>query len=101
MDIVFALDGSSTVGEEGFKRSKEFVVGVLDSIGNIGFGEDETRVAVLEYSNQVWDDINFDKYFDIEEVRHGVNNIAYRGGGNLDITAPQSRNAVCANSAIL
>ena len=87
MDIVFALDGSSTVGEEGFKRSKEFVIGVLDSIGNIGFGEDETRVAVLEYSNLVWDVINFDRYFDIAKIRHAVKNITYHGGGKLNITS--------------
>ncbi|XP_028398110.1 fat-like cadherin-related tumor suppressor homolog [Dendronephthya gigantea] len=76
VDLVFVLDGSGSVGENNFKKVKEFVKRVIDFF-NIGV--DGTHVAVVTYETDTNIEFNLVKYYTKTDLRKAVDDIKYRG----------------------
>ena len=80
LDIVIAIDGSTTVGEEGFYRIREFIRELVDSF-NIGFSEDQTRFSVIQFSNEVTVEFELGDYLDDISLQKAVDEMKFIGGG--------------------
>ncbi|XP_022107576.1 uncharacterized protein LOC110988419 [Acanthaster planci] len=80
IDVVFALDASLSVGDEGFARSKNFVKQVVEAF-NIGPRDDQTRVGCLQFSHEVSLAFDLDNHDNKEGILRAVDEIAYKGGG--------------------
>ena len=70
IDVGFILDGSESLGEDGFEEVKKFVRGMIDSYEISSKG---THVGIVEFSEKARVAIPFDKTYDSEELKRLVN----------------------------
>jgi hypothetical protein len=70
IDIGFILDGSETLGKDGFEEVKKFVTNTIDSYTISRKG---THIGIVEVSENARVVIPFDKTFDAEELKRLVN----------------------------
>ena len=70
LDVGFILDGSETLGKDGFREIKTFVVNMLDSYE---ISEKGTHIGVVEFSENAQVVIPFDLTFDREEIERRLN----------------------------
>ena len=77
LDLVFALDGSQSVGKEGFNNIKNLVVTMLD---NYNISEGGTHVGVIEFSNQANVVFPLNQLFDSTLIKDQVQRIVSSGG---------------------
>ncbi|XP_071798736.1 uncharacterized protein [Asterias amurensis] len=80
VDVVFMLDASLSVGEEGFARSKSFVRQVVEAF-NIGPNDDQTSVGCLQFSHEVTVAFDLGDHDNKEDILKAVDDISYSGGG--------------------
>jgi len=59
LDVVFAVDASSSVGEENFQRTLDFV---RDVVASLDVDSGNSRVAVLSFSDAVDMRFHLDEY---------------------------------------
>ena len=77
MDLVFALDGSQSIGEKGFKNIKDFVVTMID---NYNISKRDTHVGIIEFSNQANVIIPLNKLFERTSIQDQVQRVVPSGG---------------------
>ena len=74
---MFALDGSQSVGEKGFKNIKDLVITILDKYN---ISQSETHVGVIEFSNQANVILPLNKLFESTSIKDQVKRIVPSGG---------------------
>ncbi|XP_033621844.1 von Willebrand factor [Fukomys damarensis] len=81
LDVVFVLEGSDSVGEANFNRSKEFVAEV---IRRMDVGQDGIHVTVLQYSYTVAAEYTFREAQSKGNVLQRMGEIQFRGGNQTN-----------------
>ncbi|TRZ03072.1 hypothetical protein DNTS_029875 [Danionella cerebrum] len=74
-DIMFLIDGSSSIYSQDFSSMKTFITKVVN--GTV-IGEDSVHVGVVQFSNDPQEQFALNKYFDpneLEEAIHGIDQI--------------------------
>ena len=84
VDLVFVLDGSGSVGQENFERTKSFVANVSDAFE---IGADQTRVGVIKYSSSATVEFHLNAYTSKTLLNQAIRNITYNGGGTQTVAA--------------
>ena len=77
MDIMFVLDSSSFIGNENFKRTKNFVKNV---IRYFHIAPRHVRVGAITYSTWVKDDFNLNTFKNLRQVLQAIDKIPYMRG---------------------
>ena len=77
LDLVFALDGSESLAENGFNRIKYFVNVMID---NYTISKTETHVGIVEFSDKVNIVLPLNKLFEAASVKDAVQRIVPSGG---------------------
>lgn len=77
MDIMFVIDTSTYVGEENFKKVKEFVKNV---IRYFRIAPRHVRVGMVTYSTWERDDFNLNTYKNLRQVLQAIDKIPYKRG---------------------
>ena len=79
-DVVFVMDGSSSVGPENFEQMKSFV---SELVGKLDIDSGNTRVGVVTYSNVVEEDIELGEYSTTASLQSAIASHSYIGRGTL------------------
>lgn len=84
IDVGFILDGSETLGKDGFEEVKKFVAKTIDSYE---ISREGTRIGVVEFSEKPRVVIPFDKTFDVQELKRLINETepSLKKARNVDI----------------
>lgn len=79
MDLIALLDGSSSVGEENFKKIKNFLLDVVDGLK---MGLSDTRVGFIQYTSRYFieRETGINIYSDATSLSDNIQKIKYRGG---------------------
>ncbi|XP_017569855.2 collagen alpha-6(VI) chain isoform X1 [Pygocentrus nattereri] len=77
-DIVFLVDGSSSIGDEDFLKVKQFIHTFIEGLD---VRSDKIRVGLVQFSNDPHQEILLGKYTDKNELLEKVNELIYRKGG--------------------
>jgi len=77
MDLVFVLDGSSSVGNNNWDRMLDFVDGIVD---RMTIGQYNSRVGVVVYSDSVTNVFYLNSYYNSNDLRDNIRRISYPGG---------------------
>ena len=72
LDVIFVLDGSSSVQDNQFERLQNFVI---DIIQELDIGENKTRVGALLFNEQPLIQFHLNEYFSTDELIDAVENI--------------------------
>ena len=78
LDIIFAIDDSSSISGKQFRGLKTFLANVVDSLD---VGEDAVRIGVIKYAKGVKDEIRLDDFFGKEMLKAAVLKIKHERGG--------------------
>ncbi|XP_022529876.2 collagen alpha-6(VI) chain isoform X2 [Astyanax mexicanus] len=76
-DIVFLVDGSSSIGDADFLRMKRFLHAFIQGLE---ISADSIRVAVVQFSNNPHEDIPLGDYADKNELLEKVDRLVYHRG---------------------
>ncbi|KAK7494669.1 hypothetical protein BaRGS_00014067, partial [Batillaria attramentaria] len=76
-DIVFVLDASQSVGDEGFETLKVFVEDVINSFE---VGKNKVRVGILKYSDSARTEFNLNDFYNETELNETISKIVYTMG---------------------
>ncbi|KAM6915073.1 collagen alpha-1(XII) chain [Xenentodon cancila] len=76
-DVVFLVDGSSSVGRLNFKHIRNFISMMA---GAFQIGEDRTRVAVVQYSNNVQVEFNLNQHLTRPALLRAIGTLPFKGG---------------------
>ena len=76
-DVVFVVDGSGSVGQENFKHLRSVMVTVA---GAFEIGADKTRVAVVQYSDEVGPQFPLRQHLSRGELVRAINAMPFKGG---------------------
>ena len=79
-DIVFLLDGSSSISPESFK---EMLLFLQNFIQNLDVGADKVRVGVAQYSDQPYKEFLLKDHMDEASLLDQVSKIPHRQGGTF------------------
>lgn len=77
LDLVFALDGSSSLAISEFEKLKEFVI---KSLSSYSISRENTHVGVIEYSDEVSVKLPLHQYFTIQELKSAISEIEPSSG---------------------
>lgn len=77
LDIVFALDGSSSLTKEQFNNLKDHV---KETIKKLSVSKDETHVGLIEYSDDIRVQLKLDEVFDKDSMNKLVDKVSPSGG---------------------
>ncbi|XP_072479342.1 von Willebrand factor A domain-containing protein 2 isoform X2 [Notamacropus eugenii] len=77
LDVLFALDGSHSIGKGSFERSKYFAIKLCDALA---IDTDRVRVGVLQFSSVPQLEFPLDSFFTREEVKEKIKKIVFKGG---------------------
>ena len=77
IDLVIALDESSSVGQHNFEIMKSFIE---DLTSHFVVSYSATRVAIVTWSTQTTLQFDFNEYINHEGVKKGIAKIIYNGG---------------------
>ena len=69
LDVIFVLDGSSSVQDNQFERLQNFVI---DIIQELDIGENKTRVGALLFNEQPLIQFHLNEYFSTDELIDAV-----------------------------
>ena len=78
LDIIFVIDDSSSISGNEFKRLKNFLNNVVDSLD---IGEDRVRVGVIKYAKGVKDEIRLDDFTTKASLKRAIAIIKHERGG--------------------
>merc|ERR1719240_2530069 len=87
-DLVLAIDGSGSIGEDGFKILKNFAAGLVDKYKGQYYGYEDMRIGVAQFGNgEILDDGTVSDALliqplsnDIGKVRKAVEGLEYKKG---------------------
>ena len=77
VDIYFALDSSSSIWPEDFKKQNKFVNDLID---RFDFKRNKTRVGVLVYSTRIHPKVTLDSRWSKVNIQRAVESINYTSG---------------------
>jgi Mg-chelatase subunit ChlD len=86
VDLVFLVDCSGSVTASGHAASKTFVKNVVAGLP-VGTGSLDTRVAVVQFSDNKWTEIDLNSGTSEQAVVNAVNGMSYPGGKTHTHTA--------------
>ncbi|XP_078518525.1 collagen alpha-1(VII) chain [Lissotriton helveticus] len=78
-DVVFVVDGSSSIGRANFVMIKQFMEGLVVPFVNV-VSEDGVRFGVVQYSDDPRTEFTFTQYRNGTQVMQAIRNIPYKGG---------------------
>ncbi|XP_078481146.1 matrilin-1-like isoform X5 [Ciona intestinalis] len=78
VDLAFVLDGSASVGEDGFVLLREFLINVVSAFTNIG--NDGVQVAMIQYNDNPRMEFDFEQTVDKTSVLDAIDGLVYMGG---------------------
>ncbi|KAM7422509.1 hypothetical protein PAMA_010518 [Pampus argenteus] len=78
-DIVFLVDGSSSIGRANFLQVKGFIAGVIKPFAN-SVSETGIRFGAIQYSDTSRVEFTFTTYLKDTELVNAVQNLNYKGG---------------------
>ncbi|KAM9813472.1 uncharacterized protein col7a1 [Neosynchiropus ocellatus] len=78
-DIIFLVDGSSSIGKSNFLQVKRFMAGIVKQFGNL-VSESGIRFAVIQYSDTSRVEFTFNTYLESTQVVTALQNLNYKGG---------------------
>ncbi|XP_078676751.1 uncharacterized protein LOC144913731 [Branchiostoma floridae x Branchiostoma belcheri] len=76
-DLVFLVDGSTSVGPNEFDKSKAFLRNVINQFQ---IGPDATKVGVIQYSSTVREEFSLNRYLTKQDVMRAIDRIPFLGG---------------------
>lgn len=79
-DVAFLVDGSWSVGRPNFKYIQKFISATA---GAFQVGEDKTRVAVVQYSNDAKAEFNLNTHMTRPALLRAIGSLAYKGGDTM------------------
>ncbi|KAM7382826.1 hypothetical protein PAMP_002532 [Pampus punctatissimus] len=77
-DIVFLVDGSSSIGNENFAEVRAFL---RNMITGFDIGPDKVRLGLAQYSNEPYQEFLLKDHMDKTSLLAQVDNLTYREGG--------------------
>lgn len=77
-DIVFVVDGSSSIGTENFQEVREFLHKFID---RLEIGEQNVRVGLIQYSDEPHQEFLLAEHMDKKSLLEEVDHLPYRTGG--------------------
>ncbi|KAF5905697.1 collagen alpha-6(VI) chain-like, partial [Clarias magur] len=77
-DIVFLVDGSSSIGDADFLRVKKFL---HDFIVALDVTPNKVKVGIVQFSNNPQDEVQLGQYADKNDLLEKVDNLSQLGGG--------------------
>ncbi|XP_019627194.1 PREDICTED: uncharacterized protein LOC109472059 [Branchiostoma belcheri] len=79
VDLAFVIDGSSTMGQDGFSQTKLLLTRIVQELN---IGTTGTRVTVVQYGNQGWQEFGLDSYTSSRTLQQAISNIEFLNGGS-------------------
>ncbi|XP_028252836.1 collagen alpha-1(XII) chain isoform X3 [Parambassis ranga] len=79
-DLVFLVDGSSSVGRANFKYIRNFISAAA---GAFQIGEDRTRVAVVQGSGQAETAFNLNQHLTRPVLLRAISSLPFKGGNTM------------------
>ncbi|XP_049446985.1 collagen alpha-1(XII) chain isoform X1 [Epinephelus fuscoguttatus] len=79
-DVVFLVDGSSSVSRPNFKNIRNFISAVA---GAFQIGEDKTRVGVVQYSSDPRTEFNLKKHLTQQALLRAIGSLQVKGGDTM------------------
>uniref|UniRef100_A0A8C9BGF7 Collagen alpha-5(VI) chain n=1 Tax=Phocoena sinus TaxID=42100 RepID=A0A8C9BGF7_PHOSS len=73
VDIMFLVDGSSSIGYENFGKMKTFMKNL---VAKVQIGPDKTRVGVIQFSDDNREEFQLDKYYTQKEISDAINRMS-------------------------
>lgn len=77
LDLVVMMDTSGSIGPEDFKKEQNFVKELMKKLS---IGQNRTKVALIEFNNNVKVILDFMNDTSAEIVNNAIDKIQYRGG---------------------
>ncbi|XP_039592174.1 collagen alpha-6(VI) chain-like isoform X1 [Polypterus senegalus] len=77
-DIVFVVDGSSSIGEPNFQQVRDFLYTFVDSLD---VSVDNVRVGLAQYSDDAHEEFLLNTFTNKSEILTYIQDLAYRKGG--------------------
>ncbi|XP_051812885.1 collagen alpha-6(VI) chain [Acanthochromis polyacanthus] len=77
-DIVFLIDGSSSIGISNFNEIRQFLRSV---VSGLDIGADKVRVGVAQYSDEPYQEFLLNDHMDKQSLLTAVDTFQYRTGG--------------------
>lgn len=78
-DVVFMLDASGSLYQDGFRREKDFVKNVIDKMGEITY--DGTHVGIIVYSDEANIRIKLNDHYSNYELKRAIDDLPYDAQG--------------------
>ncbi|XP_062825428.1 collagen alpha-1(VII) chain [Anolis carolinensis] len=78
-DIVFLVDGSSSIGRANFRMVRSFMEGLVVPFVNV-VGENRVRFGAVQYSDDPRTEFTFSDFLNGTDVMRAVREMAYKGG---------------------
>merc|ERR1711879_639851 len=78
VDLVFVVDGSGSVGANGFELSKQFVGEVAD---RFTISASDTRVGIVQFSSSPQEELSLSQGEDIANIHNALNAMNHQNGG--------------------
>ncbi|XP_026769416.3 collagen alpha-6(VI) chain [Pangasianodon hypophthalmus] len=83
-DVVFLVDGSTSIGTEAFKSMQFFMNSVVNTTQ---VGKDSVRFCTILYSNTSEAQFSLNRYDSKQDVRDAINNLKHPGGNTYTAQA--------------
>lgn len=77
-DIVFLVDGSSSIGPANFEAGKNFLRSV---VSGLDIGPDKVRVGLAQYSDEAYQEFLLKDHMDQQTLLNEIDTFPYRTGG--------------------
>lgn len=77
-DIVFLIDGSSSIGRSDFQAAKKFMQNIAE---NLEIGRGKIQIGVAQYSDNPYEEFLLNSYSSKQEILTAIQKIPYRQGG--------------------
>ena len=77
-DIVFLVDGSSSIGVANFQEAQQFLRSVVEGLD---IGPDRVRIGLAQYSDQPYQEFLLKDHMDKQSLLAAIDTFPYREGG--------------------
>uniref|UniRef100_A0A672RRK8 Si:ch211-62a1.3 n=1 Tax=Sinocyclocheilus grahami TaxID=75366 RepID=A0A672RRK8_SINGR len=77
-DIVFLVDGSTSIGETNFQQIREFISSLVEKFE---VAPDRIRIGLVQYSDTPYTEFSLSTYQNKEEILSYIQNLHYKTGG--------------------
>ncbi|KAJ8288244.1 hypothetical protein COCON_G00009030 [Conger conger] len=79
-DVLFLIDGSSSIGAADFMQMKQFIMSIVDK-SEVGLGK--LHVGVLQFSIKQQEEFPLNKFYDKGSIKQAITSIQQLDGGTL------------------